>query len=72
MIEVSKPAAPLEVGYHETAGGASGMAAAGGKGNYVCVAASVAGLEVVTSCVGLLFQDSFETGDPSVWSLAVP
>ena len=69
VIDVSNPAAPFEVGSYDTPGWARGVAVAG---SYVYVADGAAGLEVLTSCEGLLFQDSFESGDTSAWSATVP
>jgi len=61
--------APVEVGIYDTPGDAYGVGVAG---SYAYVADWSADLEVFTSCDGLVFQDDFERGDPSAWSLAVP
>ena len=69
VVDVSNPALPFEVGSYDTPGFAYGVAVAG---SYAYVGDGGAGLEVLTSCEGLLFQDSFESGDTSAWSATVP
>ena len=69
MVDVSNPAAPVEVGFYDTPGLASGVAVAWA---YAYVADDSAGLEILTSCSGELFSDSFESGDTSAWSATVP
>jgi hypothetical protein len=60
---------PELVGSYDTPGCAYGVAVAG---SYAYVADGHFGLEVLTSCEGLLFQDDFESGDTSAWSATVP
>jgi len=60
---------PEFLGSVDTPGFARGVAVAG---SFAYVADWHAGLEVLTSCEGLLFQDDFESGDTSAWSATVP
>jgi hypothetical protein len=67
VIDVSDPAAPVEVGFYDTPGEAWGVAVAG---DYVHLADGSAGLDVFSDC--LLFADGFESGDASAWSAIMP
>ena len=69
VIDVSNPAAPVEIGFYDTPGSASGVAVAGA---YAYVADKGSGLEILTSCSAELFSDGFESGDTSAWSATVP
>jgi hypothetical protein len=69
VVDVSTPSAPVEVGSFDTPGSASGVAV---SGPYVYLADLRAGLWVMSSCSGLLFEDGFESGDLSAWSAVAP
>jgi len=69
VVVVSNPAAPFEVGFADTPGYAYGVAVAGA---YAYVADEHSGLQVLTTCEGLPFEDGFESGDTSAWSATVP
>ena len=68
VVDVSNPAAPVEVGFHDTPGEAYSVAESGG---YVHLADGSAGLAVFRDC-SWLFLDGFESGDTSGWSATVP
>jgi hypothetical protein len=69
VVNISNPAAPFEVGSSGALGSAIGVAVAGA---YAYGAAWDAGLEILLSCEGLIFQDDVESGDTSLWSATAP
>jgi len=65
VADVSVPATPLLVGEVVLPGIVRGVVVSGG---YAYVADFDGGMSVFRDCSGSLFQDGFESGDPSAWS----
>ena len=66
VIDISNPEEPFEVGYAYGFGLNFSV-----EGSYVYVQGEW-GLDILTSCEGLVFQDGFESGDAGAWSPSLP
>ena len=67
VVDVSDPTDPVEIWLFDTPGEAVDVAVSGG---YVYLADGDAGMEIFLGCE--CFSDSFESGDTTAWSAAVP
>lgn len=69
VVDVSTPAAPVGLGDVQLPDLVWDVAVAGA---YAYVVGPDSGLEILTSCSGLLFADGFESGDATRWSAVMP
>jgi len=69
IIDVESPASPVPEGAVDMPGRARAVAF---SGSYVLVADDDRGLAIFRQCGVWIFTDSFESGDTSAWSAAMP